>query len=75
MNSIAILFFVVIAIFLLGAIIVSVLLTITFAKSPTINLVQGKLKDGGDAPKDAMKYLKITNKEFHSLVEQTNEVE
>ena len=74
MNNITILFFVVIAILFLGAIIVSLLLSRTLTKSPTINLIQGKLKDKGDDPTEPMKYLKITNKEFNSLDEPTDEV-
>lgn len=63
MDSITIFLIVVIVILFFGAIIVSILLSRIFAKLPTVNLVQGKLKDKGDNPKDAMKYLKITNKE------------
>lgn len=60
---------------LLGVIIVCVCLLIVFAKAPTINLVQGKLNDDeGDDLKDAVKYLKITNKEFDSLCEPTDKV-
>ena len=61
--NITVLLYVIIALLLIGAIIVGVLLSRTFAKSPSIDLVQGRLKDEGDDIKDAMKYLKITNTE------------
>lgn len=63
MNSTTVLFYAVIAFLIISTIIVSILLVRTFAKSPTINLVQGRLKDEGDDIKDAMQYLKITNTE------------
>lgn len=75
MTSATVLYLVVFAGLFLGAIIVCVLLTRIFAKAPTINLVQGKLNDDeGDDLKEAVKYLKITNKEYDSLTAPTHEV-
>ena len=75
MTDATVLYLVVFAGLFLGAIIVCIFLVRTFAKAPTINLVQGKLNDDeGDDLKDAVKHLKITNNEFAFLAEPTQEV-
>lgn len=58
------LFAVVMSLMALGAIIIAIILIRTFSKSPSIDLVQGRLKvDVNFDIDDAMKYLKIVNKE------------
>lgn len=61
--TVAKLYLIIVIAIIVSAIIVAILLSKTFKKIPTINLVQGKLKDKGDDIDDAMKHLKITNLE------------
>ena len=58
------LFYITMAMLIVGGIIFAIYLAKKIAKAPTINLVQGKLENGeGDDIKEAMKYLKIVNNE------------
>lgn len=50
---------------ILGAIMVMIVLAKTFAKTPTISIVQGKLEnEESDDIEEAVNYLKIVNKEW-----------
>lgn len=59
-----ILFSIVLIGLILGTIMVMIVLVKTFAKTPTISIVQGKLEnEESDDIEEAVNYLKIVNKE------------